>query len=841
MTSKNPVPYDPHDGPSNLAHHSPPAMPAAASGGVPGGMSPPPGGPTTGIVQRTLTALFRFKWMVVAMLVLGVGAGYVATRFQSPQYRSQAQVWFGSGLSGGAATGPIRQGSLLDNAGWQSLLKSSTVLDSAIVERRLFIESANPGDSLAFEGFRVRPRLVPGTYRLDFDENRRGFVLLDGQGNRIQSGAWGDSVGTAVGFDWVPTRAQIPDDGLEFTVLAPSDIRTQLANDLALRNPITQGRADESVLFISLQGPDRQKIAATLQAIMRRFEDVALELKTQRLEAQTEILKEQLDTAQAELARHETAYEMFQIQTATLPTETRGSGAPVPSGLQQTNQSVFGTFFSVNTEKDQLARDRQAIRSALDRYNGDFGLVTALEVNQSVKSNSALSRALQEAADAEAQRRALEVTLTSINPQVQRVVQYRDSLLQMEIPKLARGLMAEMEVRESVLDDQIESLATELRQIPARTIQGDQLQRQRSIAEDLYRELEQRFQASRLAEVTQVPDMQIVDQPAVPFRPVSDTRRNLFLMILAGSLGLGIALAILRDRIDPRVHYPDQVTAGMGLNILGAVPALRGGRLGSGDMALAVEAFRSIQLSLTHAAADGGPITVTFSSPGASDGKSFVTSNLAIAFADMGHRTLVIDGDVRRGSMHKLLGATHKPGLTDYLSGRTDRNSIIQETRYPLLHFIGCGSRQDGGPKLLGSPLMRNLMRDLRADYDVILVDSPPLGACADPMILATMTRNMVLVVRSGSTDRALAESKLDALDRLPVRVLGAVLNDVSQGGPYRYYSYMTGYELIEEEETRALPARDEGARDDSERGAGAPSDSRPAAAVGDTDDRKPA
>jgi capsular exopolysaccharide synthesis family protein len=297
-------------------------------------------------------------------------------------------------------------------------------------------------------------------------------------------------------------------------------------------------------------------------------------------------------------------------------------------------------------------------------------------------------------------------------------------------------------------------------------------------------------------------------------------------MILAGSLGLGLALAVLRDRIDPRVQYPEQVTAGMGLNILGAVPALRGGRLGSGDMALAVEAFRSIQLSLTHAAADGGPITVTFSSPGASDGKSFITSNLAIAFADMGHRTLVIDGDVRRGSMHKLLGANHKPGLTDYLSGRVDRRAMLQETRYPLLHFIGCGSRQDGGPKLLGSPRMRNLMRDLRADYDVILVDSPPLGACVDPMILATLTRNLVLVVRSGSTDRTLAESKLDALDRLPVRVLGAVLNDVTQGGPYRYYSYVSGYEIIDDEETRSLPTHgdDEVAR---EKG-----DERPAAKV---------
>jgi tyrosine-protein kinase Etk/Wzc len=381
--------------------------------------------------------------------------------------------------------------------------------------------------------------------------------------------------------------------------------------------------------------------------------------------------------------------------------------------------------------------------------------------------------------------------------------------------------------RDAQIQSQMNNVATELREIPARSIQEGQLQRQVAIADQLYRQLENNYQASKLAEVIQVADMQVLDEPNVPYAPVSDTRRDLFLMIVAAAFGLALALAVLRDRVDPRVQYPDQVTGGMGLNILGAVPALRGGRLGSGDMALAVEAFRSIQLSLTHAAADGGPIMVTFSSPGASDGKSFVTSNLAIAFADMGHRTLVIDGDVRRGTMHKLLGATHKPGLTDYLGGRTDRKTMIQETRYPLLHFIGCGSRQDGGPKLLGSPAMRNLMRDLRTEYDVILVDSPPLGACVDPMILATLTRNLVLVVRSGSTDRTLAESKLDALDRLPVRVLGAVLNDVTQGGPYRYYSYVSGYEVIDDAETRALTSESDA---EAPRATG----DRPAATVGE-------
>ncbi|MGH6691736.1 MAG: tyrosine-protein kinase family protein, partial [Gammaproteobacteria bacterium] len=205
------------------------------------------------------------------------------------------------------------------------------------------------------------------------------------------------------------------------------------------------------------------------------------------------------------------------------------------------------------------------------------------------------------------------------------------------------------------------------------------------------------------------------------------------------------------------------------------------------------------------------PLAVTLTSPGASDGKSFVTSNLAIAFADMGHRTIVVDGDVRRGTVHQLMGTTHKPGLTDYLAGQATRDQIVQNTRYSLLDMIGCGSRGEAGPKLLGSTAMTRLIDELRSEYDVILVDSPPLGACVDPMILGTLTRNLVLVLRTGTTDRAMAESKLLILDRLPVRVVGAVLNDVPARGPYRYYSYLSGYEVLDDaqtgQEVGSLPA----------------------------------
>jgi Mrp family chromosome partitioning ATPase len=110
-------------------------------------------------------------------------------------------------------------------------------------------------------------------------------------------------------------------------------------------------------------------------------------------------------------------------------------------------------------------------------------------------------------------------------------------------------------------------------------------------------------------------------------------------------------------------------------------------------------------------------------------------------------------------------------------------------------------------PELLGSPAMLQLLMALRSGYNVVLLDSPPLGAGVDPLVLGTASGSLLVVLRSGVTDRELAEAKLDALDRLPIRILGAVLNDIRPGGHNRYYHYQyytPGYE-----------ARDESAEDD--------------------------
>ena len=152
-----------------------------------------------------------------------------------------------------------------------------------------------------------------------------------------------------------------------------------------------------------------------------------------------------------------------------------------------------------------------------------------------------------------------------------------------------------------------------------------------------------------------------------------------------------------------------------------------------------------------------------------------------------------------------MFGASRRPGLLDFLGGDAPLDAVLRNSTHEKLTLIPCGTRRHRGPELLHSQAMLQLITDLRERFDVIIVDSPPLGAGVDPFVLGAATGNMVVVLRTGATDRKMAEAKLKLLERLPIRPLGAVLNDIRAQGVYRYYTYLYGYTTSEDDEMPRL------------------------------------
>jgi polysaccharide biosynthesis transport protein len=471
-----------------------------------------------------------------------------------------------------------------------------------------------------------------------------------------------------------------------------------------------------------------------------------------------------------------------------------------------TSGTATGRSFDQRVLVETIRHERRSIEDVLARSADGSNTIDAFNTISAVRAAPDFSKVLNELSIMESELRALRTKYTDEFKGVQDLQEKIRTIRAITIPTYAQALVRQLKIQEGDLESRIGAAGQELKSIPIRTITEARLQREMESAKVLFLNLQNRYEEAKLAEISAIPDVRVLDPASPPTSPSQNQAPRIILLGLVASFSAGIGLAILLDRIDKRFRYPEQASQDLGLTILGAVPVIprpRGKRPAAPEeMAQVVEAFRSIRLNLSHSFEPGQPICITVSSPSPGDGKSLIVSNLALSFAEAGYRTVLVDGDTRRGNLHRTFGADRRPGLLDLLgTGTMPAERTFRQTSHRNLTLIPAGVRLQHGPELLGSARMVELVTRLKKDFEVVLIDSPPLGAGIDPFVLGTHTQNMLIVLRSGETDRQMAEVKLRILDRLPIRALGAVLNHIDAGaGVYKYYSYSYGYAAEDEQ-----------------------------------------
>ncbi len=774
-----------------------------------GGQQPAAPEPTGPSLKRYLSALNRFKWLIAAFGLLGGAGGYVATRYIEPEYEVRATILLEQGTgTEGSSRGPIQAEELLQASGWKDLLRSFAIADPVVTEMGLFVSPQNAADSSLFRQFRVeQTRLRPGDYVLAVAQNSYTLTYLakaqGAVGGVVETGAVGDSIGRNVGFQWQPPAASLANRSeLAFRVQTPREASIGLISRMEMK--LDNGSA---FLFLTLTGTDAKRTAATLNAWVEQFVVVATTLKKKNVMSVATILDGQRAYAADGLAQAESQLESFRVRTVTEPNE-RQTIAP---GIEMTNSPVFDAYFRDRVQADNYQRDRLALERILDagRRTGTITreAVLSIPIVNGDPAAENLRRALTEQADREQSLRRLRESYTDEFQKVKDEQAALTALRSTTLPNAMGAYLAELRLREQALNATVAQSSKDLRSIPSRTIEEQRLKRQVEVSAEMYRNLNLKAAEAKLAEAATVPDVSILDPAVAPLRPTQNTAPVIILGALAAALGLGVVLAILLDQVDKRFRHPEQATNDLGLFVLGVVPVVgsKKGRKLADDASQVVEAFRTIRMNVRYAADPSRPLAITITSPGPNDGKSLISSNLALSFAESGARTLLIDGDIRRGELGKTFGTPTRPGLVEYLEG----TALIAEVLHPVaahanLTLLPGGARKRRGPELLATSRLVQLINQMSAEYDVVIVDSPPLGAGFDAFALATATGNLALVMRAGVTDRKMAEAKMAVVDTLPVRVMGAVLNGIKLTGSYEYYSYYQEYAAHDEE----LPAR---------------------------------
>ncbi len=392
-----------------------------------------------------------------------------------------------------------------------------------------------------------------------------------------------------------------------------------------------------------------------------------------------------------------------------------------------------------------------------------------------------------------------------------------------EVQRVINSLRNEYKVaqaRENSLKAALDKQKRESLDLNQKAIDYGVLHRDAESARQMYELLINRFKETSLTQDMKTGNIRVIDPAEVPRDPVRPRKRlNILLAIIVG-LVTGTGLAFFFEYLDNTIKLPEDIKRYLNIPYLGPVPAIAMDSGGNphdeekpefvtmhSPKSTSSEAYRGIRTSILFSSAENQPQVIIVSSAAPGEGKTITTTNLAITMAQSGSRVIILDCDMRRPKVHKIFGISREIGLSNILVGGCKVEEAIVHTQIPNLDVIPCGPIPPNPSEILGSERMADLLDRLRKNCTQIIIDSPPITAVTDAVVLAKIADGLVMVISAGETPREIIQNGLRQLQSVNAHVLGAVLNGVEMGRDstyyYQYYYYYYGEEREKKKKSR--------------------------------------
>jgi polysaccharide biosynthesis transport protein len=455
-----------------------------------------------------------------------------------------------------------------------------------------------------------------------------------------------------------------------------------------------------------------------------------------------------------------------------------------------------------------------------------------LDAVPQVQSNAALMDLLHKRTDLSSQ---YNDALSQYGPNFPKVLRLQSQLKELDanverekqrIVDVLESDYKEARQRESMLSAELDQQKTAANQMAERLVEYNILKREAEANKTLYEGFMTKLKETAISASLRSSNIRVVDPAMIPATPARPAKaRNVALSFLVGLIG-GIGLALLREYLDNTVKTPDDIESLTHLPSLAVVPqfagtngnARRNGLLTSTasnghDKRIELvaqhlpksqmsEAFRALRTSILLSQADHPPQVILVTSALPREGKTTAAANLAVTLAQLGDRTVLVDADLRKPGVGRLLnlGSGKYAGLSSYLTGISSLDLVsVPHPAIPNLVAIPTGPLPPNPADLLSSHKLAEAVAELRTKYKFIVIDSPPVMAATDAVILSVHVDGVLLVVRSGETPKEAFTRTRELLASVKCRILGVVLNAVDSTAPdyyysYRYYPYSYGY-----------------------------------------------
>jgi succinoglycan biosynthesis transport protein ExoP len=503
------------------------------------------------------------------------------------------------------------------------------------------------------------------------------------------------------------------------------------------------------------------------------------------LEGRIAQTKAKLEEAERQLVDYATQQQIINVKDGT------GGGA----------QSLTATNLSSMNSALATTKAARVTAEAKWRQANSGALMSLAEVLQ----NPTIQQLTQERAKLNSE---YQQKLRLFKPDFPEMLQLRAQLdeLDRQIATIAGNIKASIQNQyltavneERTLQGQVNGLKGDVLNLSERSIQYNILQRELDTSRTLYDGLLQRYKEVGVTGGITTNNISIVDRAEPPTRPSKPRLLlNLGLAAMLGA-GLGILAAFVLEALDESITTPDEVESKLGLPVLGAIPLLSKGveplSAMSDVRSSFAEAYYSLRTALQFSTADGVPRTLLVTSSRPSEGKSTTALAIAKNLARVGHRVLLIDADLRKPSLHRLLGVSSDVGLSSVLAGAALFSDAAVATADRSLAVIPAGPLPPNPAELLSGPRIRSFLAEAQAHFDHIVIDGPPVLGLADAPILSSIVAGTVVIIESRGTRRGQARGALRRLHMAKGKVLGVILTKFKASAAAAYGGYDYAYD----------------------------------------------
>ncbi|MFU9047304.1 polysaccharide biosynthesis tyrosine autokinase [Acinetobacter tibetensis] len=368
--------------------------------------------------------------------------------------------------------------------------------------------------------------------------------------------------------------------------------------------------------------------------------------------------------------------------------------------------------------------------------------------------------------------------------------------------------MQQIDAQLAAINSKIKELNATLKQLPDLQRRYLQLYREVEVKQQLYTTLLNSYQQLRIAKAGEIGNVRIVDTAVLPIEPIKP--KKLLVLLLSIFVGgfIGVLIALMRNMLRTGIKDSGQIETELDLPVYATVPRspVQESRINiikkkksipilavknSDD--IAIESLRSMRTAIHFALNNARNNIIMISGPAPELGKSFVSTNLAVILAQSNKRVLLIDADLRRGYLHKYFHQDNQAGLAEYLNGQHPLENILKTTEVENLSVITRGKSPANPSELLSTERFKNLLEQLSTQFDHIIVDTPPILAVTDGIIISQYAGVNLVIARYGKTQIKELELVVNRFEQASVKVTGIILNDIQRtaGSSYGYnYAY---------------------------------------------------